>query len=259
MKTNQNLNLYESVNPSDSNKARITSIVFLILVLIILLFPFFSTVFPIPEAEGVAVSFGNVESAGGGDNPDPTPVNPNSTPTPPTEAETETETSDDPDSYKIPDKKDDKKKTDKNDTKKEDKKVDDNALFPGKKGIGDGDGPGKQGSPNGEGDNPLNKGTGKGDKGDGTGKIGNREPVSKCPQSRNFSEQGVAMVYICVDEQGKVVSAEFRRTSSYGNSTIKREDTKKLAIECARAYIYPPATSGVGTACGTIPINFKFQ
>jgi hypothetical protein len=67
----------------------ISSIVFLIIVFI-LLFPFFSTIFPIPEAEGLQVAFGDVEMAGG-DNPNTsnpnTNISPNPTPPTPTPPE----------------------------------------------------------------------------------------------------------------------------------------------------------------------------
>ena len=262
---------YEDSHPKDRRRARWGSALVMLLVLIILIFPFFSTVYPFPESEGMAVAFGNVDEAGGGENLDPNPVNEQDAPPPePTEEqEIPAETVEDEEAPPLPPKEQEKPKPNPtkpnpepqpkpNPSPQEPKReVERNALFPGGGGQGTGSGSGQQGRPDGEGDNPLNRGTGRGEQGDGTGRIGNRRPESRCTENLgNLPETGTAWVFICVNEQGKVIEAEFRRTTAGKTSTISSEELKRVAERCAKQYVYPPAPAGSGTACGSIPIEF---
>ncbi|MFT5647344.1 MAG: hypothetical protein ACI976_002034, partial [Aureispira sp.] len=179
MISNNYSSLEDFEKPEDKQKGRIGAIFFVVIILIVLIFPWFTTTYPIPEAEGLMASFGDVELAGGSEDfvkpaeptpPQPEPVvepvvdkvedvetvendadpvvdvKPDPTPTPPTPDPTPTPTPPKP-------------------------SVNDNALF-GKgntNGKGTSKGDGIQGTPDGKGD--LG-GTGNGDKGKGGGKLG---------------------------------------------------------------------------------------
>ncbi len=247
----------ESVRPEDRRKGIIASTLFLIVVIIVLLFPFFSTIFPIPEAEGLAVAFGDVEVAGGGGEVVPTP----NVPTPPQPEEnnpTDKTTIDDPESEKLDDEKNDNKPTPNTNTNTNtNTSVNNDALFPG--GTGTGVGPGKQGDPLGTKDVG---GTGRGDQGNGTGEVGNRRIIRKCDDltsNTSWDEEGTAWIYICVNEAGNVTEASFVSKTNRGDvSSITKKSQQNLAITCAKEYKYEPA-AGKGMACGTIPIKFRKQ
>lgn len=250
---------------SSRRKSTIITFIFTVLVLVVLLFPFFYRLFPIPEAAGLMASFGNVEIAGG--NADtPNPENNNVAKTTPTETKVEkVETNTNPDDPAI---KTDNVKTNPNPNPQPNPNpnpqpnpnptVNNNALFGGG-GSGNNTGPGKQGAPDGVDD--LG-GTGRGDKGNGHGAIGNRGIVQKCPGVRYDSgaeEIGTAWVFICIDEGGKVVEANVVAKNNFGEpTTITSSSLRKLAVQCAKEYQYEPA-KGQGQACGTIPIFFGKQ
>ena len=264
-----NFGLYESSKPKDRTKARVGATLALIVIILILLFPFFTTDFPIPEAEGAMVSFGNVDLAGGGDNLDPnTPTSPNTPPPPEPDKpdEVDPDVVDDPQAVPVPKEpkpKEPKPKPTETPPKPKEPDIDPNALFPPKPGgKGTGSGPGQQGRPDGQGDDPLARGTGGGDKGDGTGKVGNRSIRQRCNalgQSTNWTEEGTVWVFICVSEQGKVVKAEAVTNAGANRiSTVTSQNQRRIAENCAREYQYEPAP-GMGEACGSIPIIFRKQ
>lgn len=252
---------------TDRRRSNIGAALTFILITVILLFPFFETVFPIPEAEGLQVAFGDVEFAGG-DNPNPN-SNPNPTPnpappTPPTPEKTDITTVDDKDVDIVkPDKVDPNKtptptppnpNTNTNSGGNPTPTPDPNALFGG---FGNKTGDGRQGDPTG-GKTDLG-GDGGGDQGNGDGKIGNRSIREKCQQSGEWDEVGTAWVYICVDESGKVTEANFQKTTKRGDvSNITSPAQIRLAEKCAKEYKYEPA-AGMGKSCGSIPIVFKRQ
>ena len=65
MPINNYNNIEDFEKPEDRQKSRIGAGLFLVAVLFLLIFPWFETTFPIPEAEGLMASFGDVEIAGG--------------------------------------------------------------------------------------------------------------------------------------------------------------------------------------------------
>ena len=240
----------------DKNKGMVGTTIFHGLLLFLLIFPWFTTVYPIPEAEGLMASFGDVEIAGGGsENPNEEIVEPVEEPvTEPVEDVNDTETIDDKESPVVVE---DKPKD--NPTPVNDKpKVDDNSMFKGTKngGKGTGQGDGTQGKPDGKGD--LG-GTGKGTKGDGDGAIGSRRNIEKCDDFKksnavSWREKGKAVIRICVNAQGKVVSAEFIRKKS----TITSQKLIEMVVECAKNYRYDRAP-GKPNACGEITISLGIK
>jgi outer membrane biosynthesis protein TonB len=264
MISNNYSSLEDFEKPEDKQKGRIGAITFVILVLALLIIPWFTTTYPIPEAEGLMASFGDVELAGGSEDfvkpAEPTPPQPEPVKVDPVvekvdEVET-IENNEDP----IVDKKPDPTPTPPTPTPEPTPtptppKPDPGSLFPGNgktNGKGTGTGDGVQGTPDGKGD--LG-GTGNGDKGKGKGKIGSRRNVSKCEDyqtgSTSWQEKGTAVVTICVDARGKVVNADFNRRKS----TITSQSLINLAVGCAQEYRYEKAP-GSPEACGDITIQF---
>ncbi len=244
--------------PEFHRRGLIASVLVFILILVLILMQLFHTTFPLPEAEGLAVAFGNIEEAGGGENLDPTPTpQPNTNPSEPTKTD-ENATVEDKDAEKIDtDKKPEKPNNNNTNDNKTDNNVNNNALFGG---SGNSSGNGKQGDPYGSKDDIG--GTGRGDQGNGNGEVGNRNIAQKCPSviSRSdWDEEGTAWVYICVAENGQVLEASFVQKTNRGDvSNITKRSQQKIAEDCAREYKYEAAT-GQGQACGTIPIRFRKQ
>lgn len=256
---------------SENNRvAVIVTVIWTILVIVILVLPFFYRLFPIPEAEGLMASFGNVEVAGGDQNtPNPENQVTNTNPVTTDTKVEKVETNDNPEDPTI--KTEDVKVTpnpnpspnpqpNPNPTPNPEPNPNPNALFPGGGGKGTDKGGGTQGNPGGIGD--LG-GTGRGDQGKGNGVIGNRTIEKKCDDAvtnnTGVDEDGVVWVSICVAEDGKVTSAESVSQTVRGDvTTITSIKLRDLAVKCAKNYRYK-AAPGQGTACGTIPIYFGKQ
>jgi len=259
-----NYSIEDFEKPEDKQKGRIGAGVFLLIVLIILFFPWFETIYPVPEAEGLMASFGNVEVAGGGsENPtdevqeEETTPNTEETETTEEVVEDDVETVEDDNSPSVSEETPSDNPTTNNNTD-DGPKVNNNALFPGDNngGTGTGEGPGKQGTPDGKGD--LG-GTGRGDEGDGDGALGARRNLTKCNDYKDankatWNEEGVAVVTICVNHRGKVISAKINRRKS----TITSSRLIDLAVGCAKEYTYQKAP-GQPDACGDITIRFGIQ
>ena len=130
-------------------------------------------------------------------------------------------------------------------------------MFPGTSntnGKGTGSGSGTQGTPDGKED--LG-GTGAGEEGRGKGKIGSRRNTGKCEDYKSgnaeWREKGKAVVYICVNARGKVISAKINRRKS----TITNSGLIALVEGCAKEYTYERAP-GQPDACGEITIQLGF-
>jgi len=122
----------------------------------------------------------------------------------------------------------------------------------GGKGSGKGDTgkPGNQGDPNG-GDSDILSGktTGSGVV-EGFGGRGFTKPAA--PQD-NSQETGTVAVYVCVDKNGRVTSAEYTQKGSSSASS----KLKEIAIENARKYKFE--AGGVDKQCGTITYTFRVK
>jgi len=121
----------------------------------------------------------------------------------------------------------------------------------GGSGQGNKDKPGSQGDPNG--DPNANKldgiSTGSGTIGGGLGNRGGSGPRI----TDSSQETGKVVVYVCVDEDGKVISAKFTQKGS--TSTSSR--LKSLAVANAKKYTF--SKGSVDKQCGTITYDFKVK
>lgn len=260
-----NYSLENFERPEDQMKGRIGAGVFLAAVLLLLFIPWFTTTYPIPEAEGLMASFGDVEIAGGGgevaeevqEEQEETTTEQATDPVEEVVEEVETAPSEDAPAVVAEPERSEPKPEAKPTPAPPKPRVNDNALFPGSGGGGNGsgNGPGQQGRPDGRDD--LG-GTGRGDRGTGSGEIGTRRNIRKCEdyQTGNtaWDEKGKAVITICVDERGKVTSAKINRRKS----TITDLGVIRLMEGCARQYRYE-AAPGKGEACGDITIDLNVR
>lgn len=130
-------------------------------------------------------------------------------------------------------------------------------------GAGGGGNPGNGGINGGTGDNPFGKsngtggGTGGGD-GTGTGAsvgggLGGRKVVTRGRINDNSQDQGRVVIAVCVDSEGRVISADYKLSGS----TTSSSNLKNKAIAAAKAYRF--GASNATQECGTITFNFKLQ
>jgi outer membrane biosynthesis protein TonB len=136
---------------------------------------------------------------------------------------------------------------------------------PGKTGTGAGGGgnPGNGGVQGGTGDNPFGKSSGTGGGtggGDGTGSgasvgggLGGRKVVARGRITDNSQKQGRVVIAVCVDSDGRVISADYK----LAGSTTSDSELKNKAIAAAKAYRF--GASEASQECGTITFNFKLQ
>ncbi|MBK8194396.1 MAG: hypothetical protein IPK76_14740 [Lewinellaceae bacterium] len=132
-------------------------------------------------------------------------------------------------------------------------------------GSGSGQGntgkPGNQGIPTGTGDNPFGKspGTGGGTGGgDGTGAggsvgggLGGRKVVKKVAAKDNSQKQGTVRIKVCVNGDGKVISAD----PTQSGSTTTDGQLRAAATTAAFQWKFE-SSPGADTQCGWIDFNF---
>lgn len=266
-------NLDELEHEEDQRIGKVAAGIYLLLLLIVLFFPWFTTTYPLPEPGGLMASFGNVEVAGGSEDfvqeepqeqPEEQPEQPVEEPIEepiedPIEEDVETSEIEAPavvaeDPKPKPEVQPESKPT----PSKPKPKVNQNALFPGSGGSGKGTGQGSgiQGTPDGK--SELG-GTGNGTQGKGNGQgLGQRRILSKCSDydgnRANWSEKASIIVDVCIDSRGKVSTARINRRKSKTNDSNLLE----LALECAKQYRYEKAP-GQPDACGEITIYLKLN
>lgn len=108
--------------------------------------------------------------------------------------------------------------------------------------------PGNQGDPNGDPNSDILTG-----KSTGTGKIGNglqNRGGKGTNISAKVNDEGVVVIKVCVDANGRVVSADYTQAGS----TTTSGTLTKIAIENARRYTF--TASNIDKQCGTITYNF---
>lgn len=128
-------------------------------------------------------------------------------------------------------------------------------------GTGTGGKPGNQGIPGGTGSNPFGQSPGSGGGtggGQGTGAggsvgggLGGRKVLSLAKAAYNSQKQGTVRVKICVDSNGKVISAE----PTQSGSTTTDGGLRAAATAAARQGRFA-AEPGADTQCGWIEYNF---
>ncbi len=92
----------------------------------------------------------------------------------------------------------------------------------------------------------------------GTGNVGgglsNRGVLSSPRITDNSQEQGTVVIKVCVDRNGKVISAEYTQNGSTTNSA----NLRKKAIANAKRWKFSKSNA-VDKQCGTIKYTFKLQ
>lgn len=255
--------LEQESRQKNRRNALVIALAALLLLLGVLVYPFFITYFPFPEAEGVAIALGDVQMAGSTEQTTTVPQQ-EIPETQETTVEEEIVTIENEETPSIQ-----QTKTPSNPSESQPEpareggspnKTDPNKLFPGGGGNSNNQSSNNTaGSPFADEDGSPT-GTGQGDEGDGTGAIGNRKPKQRCDLGWDDSGMpGVAYVWICVNPAGKVVSAEYRTKGPNGRtSSANSANQQRAAEKCALDYLYPKA--GVNrNYCGFIPIYFKYE
>ena len=242
----------EASRPEDRRIAAIGALSFLILLLIVVFWRFFSKLDPAPEPGGLMASFGNVEFAGGG-------ASTASSESTNTTNKKDVESSEMESSASVSN---DVKPNSNNNTKVDNtpKGVSSDDLFGG--GTGPNSGKGTQGTPNGIKDDLGNlggggTGGGKG-KGDGVdeGKEGSRKCTSNCKSCSvkdSWDEKGVASVSIVIDATGKVISAKMADPKKYPKNAGILPNQANIAKKCAFQRVYQ---SGNGSTTQVVTITF---
>ena len=205
------------------------------LVLLVLFLMAFRTPLPLPGEEGVEVDLGMYNQGMGEVQPE-TPAIPQAATPPPTTAKSEDElvTQDNEEAPAIEPKKTPKPK----DTKPAEPtqpKVNQKALFKGSSNSQQGGSegitgqPGDQGNPNGLKD--VKQYEGQGGKGNGAGyDLGGRGAKSLNKPNNDFSEEGIIVVDIWVNQDGKVVRAEISNKGTTLIDSAMRAKAKEAAL-----------------------------
>ncbi len=240
--------------PEDRKKGVMGTTLFHIILLLMIIWPWFTTITPIPEPEGLMASFGEVEIAGGSntqqEQQEEIQEQQEVIQDEPVEEIEEVETIEDNSAPEITT--EDKPIVEDKPTVEDQPAVDPNSMFSGNNsGNGQDQGDGKVGNPKGK-DDLGNTGNGQGEAGDGISS--SRRVIKKCAdyQQNNASwqEKGTAVVTICINAQGRVTSAKINRKAS----TITSQKLISLVEGCAQNYRYTRAP-GTGEVCGDIIIK----
>jgi hypothetical protein len=120
------------------------------------------------------------------------------------------------------------------------------------KGQGTTDGKGNQGDPNGEPDAKALEGISKGRGTVGEG-LASRPVKQAATVSDNSQKHGKVVVKVCVDRNGKVISAKFTQKGS----TTTDADLVSTAERGAMRYVFSPGE--IDSQCGTIAFDFKLN
>jgi TonB family protein len=119
-------------------------------------------------------------------------------------------------------------------------------------GKGKTDKAGSQGDPSGDPDSKILEGisTGKGKIGGG---LSDRGVVYEPPIKDQSQKTGRVVMRVCVNQQGKVISAEYTQRGS----TTTDSDLKRIAKKAAEKFTF--SDGELEKQCGTITIDFKVQ
>ena len=235
----------------DRNIARIGALVFLILLLTLIFWRFFSYEYPLKEAGGLEASFGNVQIAGGSASENPTPT---------TQEIEEVQTDDNMESEAVkteptptPSQNTPSENTNTNNNSSSSSSSSSNTYTPSFPGAGNGNktGPGQQGTPAGKKDDLG--GIGKGKEGEGTGELGagrNCLSACNCELSANQLSQfesgnRTAYIEILVDPQGNVIEAKMASVKDFPqNAQFTKAVEIDLLEKCALKRKYDPSDKG---------------
>jgi len=217
------------------NKSILSTIVFLAMVWVILLFFGFSTPLPLPEEEGIMIDFGNTETGMGIEEPQKTQKKE-------TQTTEKTEESNLTQNYEksvvtVPQKEKRKKEKKETEKTKEERKVDKEALFNSEdfsdntnsSSEGNAGGTGNQGAENGDPNSNSYNGTGTGNKGIGYSLAGRKAKALPKP-SYNSNDQGTIVLNIIVDKNGNVISATYKPKGSTTVASALLDAAKRAAM-----------------------------
>ncbi|MFT6935782.1 MAG: TolA protein [Saprospiraceae bacterium] len=119
-----------------------------------------------------------------------------------------------------------------------------------KPGSGSGSNSGNAGDPN-----STNTGTGGGTTGTGDGNVPGRNMKAKPNPPKNPGINGTAVIKICVDPKGNVVSADFTQKGS----SITSDAAIKEAIANAKKWKFDSNPMAPDKQCGTVTYQFKVK
>ena len=259
----------------DRNIARIGALVFLILLLTLIFWRFFSYEYPLKEAGGLEASFGNVQIAGGSASENPTPTTDpqpqeENNPTPSTQEIEEVQTDDNMESEAVkteptptPPQNTPSENTNTNNSSSSSSSSS-NTYTPSFPGTGNGNqtGPDQQGTPAGKKDDLG--GIGKGKEGEGTGELGagrNCLSACNCELSANQLSQfesgnRTAYIEILVDPQGNVIEAKMASVKDFPqNAQFTKAVEIDLLKKCALKRKYNPSDKGSKPEKGVITMS----
>ncbi|WP_235291903.1 hypothetical protein [Portibacter lacus] len=277
------------LNSKDDRRAKIAAFIFALILLFLILYPFWSYTFPPPEKAGILVSFGEIEMVGGDDVKE--------------SQQEEVETPDDGEKEKkqsevfqetekqtpkksapetpvvvsktakqevseVVAKDEVSKKSVDAEKAKEDLAAQKAAAEAKKKadyekakkqfgdllgkGTGKGNETGNAGDPNGDPNTNALKGISKG-KGNIQGGLSDRGLMYEPEIEENSQKAGVVVVKVCVDRSGKVIEASYTQRGSTTTDT----GLVKAAIDGSKRYRF--SKSPIEKQCGTITIEFKLK
>ncbi|NPA34538.1 MAG: TonB family protein [Chlorobi bacterium] len=237
---------------------------FFILVIIILFFVGLWKPWPPPPEEGVMVAFGEIENVEVGGVPETSPTPP--APSQPEVPQKDVMTQDIEDAPVIEENTDPKPKESMEspepnpelvdqpaqEPEEETPKIDPSALYTGPRGTLDKPGEGG-GKPSGSHEGKGNTGnTGVGTSGIGYSLIG--RTLKRVPQIKDESQEtGIVVIRIKVDQQGRVVSAEF----SPAGSTTTNQRLISLALQAAKQARFNPDPNAPQFQYGTMTFHFR--
>lgn len=230
------------------------------LVLLALFFMAFRTPLPLPGEEGVEVDLGMMNQGMGEVQPETPAIPQAATPTPTTsKSEDELVTQDSEEVPSIEPKKNTKPKETKP-AEPTQPKVNQKALFKGSNNSQQGGSegitgqPGDQGNPNGLAG--IKQYDGQGGKGNGAGyDLGGRGAKSLSKPKDDFSEEGIIVVDIWVNREGKVVRAEISNKGTTLINNTMREKAKESALRSTFAADQNAPEQQHGTITYTFIIN----
>ncbi|WP_235296868.1 hypothetical protein [Portibacter marinus] len=277
-----------SLNSKDDRRAKIAAFIFALILLFLILYPFWSYTFPPPEKEGILVAFGEVEVVGGNDEEDnqqtesnvvedgekvekksePLPENKPAEPKSQTKKEVVvSEVAKEKESEVVINEKVTAKSPSAEDLKKEEeaKRAAEEARKKAEyekakkqfgdllgKGKGDGSSTGNAGDPQGDPNTDVLKGMSKGN-GRIEGGLADRGLIFEPQINENSQKAGIVVVRVCVNNQGEVIESNYTQRGS----TTTDSDLVSVAIEGAKKYRF--SKSPIEKQCGTITIEFKLR
>jgi outer membrane biosynthesis protein TonB len=274
-------------NSKDERKARIVAFIFAVLLLFLILYPFWSYTFPPPEQEGILVSFGALEQSGSSEDAE---LENQEVANPSEQEKEQIEEAKSPPEQKLEKESNPKqnavetkvvseeespvvKQAEKQakevvrvsqeeiEAKRAEEEKAQQAAFEKtkkqfgdliKKGAGNASANDKLGDPKGEPDVDRLPGLIAG-KGKVEGGLADRGLLFEPKIDENSQKSGKVVVKVCANSKGEIIEATYTQRGS----TTTDSDLVKAAVEGAKKYLF--SRSPIEKQCGTITIEFKLK